>query len=77
MSEYNIQVIAVVIASFLGFIGGTLALIGTYIANKIGHMTNSMDALNVRVAVVIERLENQDKKIDNQDKRISKLEGNA
>lgn len=68
MSEYNIQVILVVIGALLGFIGGILALIGAYIANKFGHMTNSVDKLNISIAVVIETLQNHDR-------RIEKLEG--
>jgi len=64
MSEYNIQVIT----ALLGFIGGVLAIIGGYIANKLGHMTNSVDMLNIKIAVVIEKLENHDR-------RIEKLEG--
>jgi hypothetical protein len=62
---YNLEVIV----ALLGFIGGVLSLIGAYIANKLVHMTNSVDNLNIRIAVVIEKLENHDR-------RIEKLEGN-
>jgi uncharacterized membrane protein len=69
MSDYNIELILVVIGALLGFIGGILALIGAYIANKFGHMTDSVDKLNISIAVVIETLQNHDR-------RIEKLEGN-
>lgn len=57
-----------VFTGLMGFIGGLLAIIGGYIASKLGHMTDSVDLLNVKLAVVIEKLEHHDK-------RISKLEG--
>ena len=64
MSAYNIEVIT----ALLGFIGGILALIGTYVASQLTKLASSVDSLNIKIAVVIEKLENHDK-------RIAKLEG--
>lgn len=71
MTEYEMQMITAllgIIGSVLGFIGWVLASVGHSIAQKFGQMTNSVDTLNIKIAVVIEKLENHDK-------RIEKLEG--
>ncbi len=57
-----------VIVMLLAFIGGVLSIIGGYIANRFGHMANSVDLLNIKLAVVIEKLEYHER-------RLSKLEG--
>lgn len=67
MSEYDMQMITVllgIIGAVLSFIGWVLAMVGRSIAEKFGQMTNSVDTLNIKIAVVIEKLENHDRRIE-------------
>lgn len=57
--QYNLEVIT----ALLGFIGGILALMGGYIAKQLAKMAMSVEKLNVRIAVVIEKLDSHDRRI--------------
>lgn len=58
--------------TLLGFIGGLLTFIAGFIASKLSKLTDSVDLLNVRVAVVIERMDNHDQRIREIETKINR-----
>ena len=61
-----------IIASLLGFIGGVLALLGGYIAKQISKIVSSVDALNIKIAIVIEKIQGHEKRIVNIEKKLGR-----
>lgn len=60
---YNLEVMLIVITALLGCIGGVLSLISGYVASKLGKLTDSVESLNVKIAIVIEKLDSHDHRI--------------
>jgi len=59
----HIQVMLIVLTALIGCIGGVLSLISGYVAAKLGKLTDSVESLNVKIAVVIEKLDSHDHRI--------------
>lgn len=66
MSEYD----QLIDWAFKALLGGSLGY-GVY---ALGQMKSSVEQLNITVAVAIERMSHQDKRLDVHEKRLDKLE---
>lgn len=51
-----------------------MSLVATYGVSVLASMRGSIDTLNVKIAIVIERSDQHDKILDKHDTRLSKLE---
>lgn len=49
--------------------------VATYGVAVLSSMRTSIDTLNVKIAIVIERSDQHDKRLDKHDNRLEKLEG--
>lgn len=53
---------------------GLMSFVATYGVAVLSSMKNSVDTLNVKIAIVIERSDQHDKILEKHDNRINKLE---
>ena len=60
---HNLEVMLIIITALLGCLGGVLTMISGYVASKLGKLTESIESLNVKIAVVIEKIDSHDHRI--------------
>jgi hypothetical protein len=52
---------------------GLISIVAVYLANVLGKLKESVDVLNVSIAVVIEKIANHEKRLDRHDVDIKDL----